>query len=33
LIYNLIAIPGALLRFHGERRLGGPLVCLLIRLS
>jgi uncharacterized membrane protein YfcA len=30
LIYNLIAIPGALLRFHGERRLGGPLVRLLI---
>jgi uncharacterized membrane protein YfcA len=30
LIYNLIAIPGALLRFHGERRLGGPLVKLLI---
>ena len=30
LIYNLIAIPGALLRFHGERRLGGPLVRLLV---
>jgi hypothetical protein len=30
LIYNLIAIPGALIRFHGERRLGGPLVRLLI---
>jgi uncharacterized membrane protein YfcA len=30
LIYNLIAIPSALLRFHGERRLGGPLVRLLI---
>ncbi len=30
LIYNLIAIPGALLRFRGERRLGGPLVRLLI---
>src|SRR4051794_22952418 len=30
LIYNLIAIPGALLRFHGERRLGGPLVKLLV---
>lgn len=30
LLYNLIAIPGALLRFHRERRLGGPLVRLLI---
>src|SRR3954471_3561925 len=30
LLYNLIAIPGALLRFHGERRLGGPLVRLLV---
>lgn len=26
LIYNLVAIPGALLRFRGEGRLGGPLV-------
>jgi uncharacterized protein len=25
LLYNLIAIPGALLRFHRERRLAGPL--------
>jgi len=30
LVYNLIAIPGALLRFHHERRLGGPLARLLI---
>ncbi|MBS1844818.1 MAG: sulfite exporter TauE/SafE family protein [Actinobacteria bacterium] len=30
LIYNLIAIPGALLRFRGEGRLGGPLMALLI---
>lgn len=30
LVYNLIAIPGALLRFHGEGRLGGPLVRLLV---
>jgi uncharacterized membrane protein YfcA len=30
LVYNLIAIPGALLRFHGERRLAGPLFGLLI---
>jgi uncharacterized protein len=30
LIYNLIAIPGALLRFHGEGRVGGPLVRLLV---
>ncbi|MET0559063.1 MAG: sulfite exporter TauE/SafE family protein [Solirubrobacterales bacterium] len=26
LLYNLLAIPGALLRFHGEGRLGGPLL-------
>ena len=30
LLCNLIAIPGALLRFHSERRLGGPLMRLLI---
>jgi len=30
LLYNLIAIPGALFRFHGERRLGGPLTRLLV---
>lgn len=30
LIYNLVAIPGALLRFHRERRLGGPLTRLLV---
>ena len=30
LLFNLIAIPGALLRFHRERRLGGPLTRLLI---
>jgi hypothetical protein len=30
LLYNLIAIPGALLRFHRERRLGGPLTRLLV---
>jgi uncharacterized membrane protein YfcA len=30
LLYNLIAIPGALLRFHGEERLSGPLTRLLI---
>lgn len=30
LLYNLIAIPGALLRFHHERRLGGPLTRLLV---
>jgi uncharacterized membrane protein YfcA len=30
LLYNLIAIPGALLRFHGEERLTGPLMRLLI---
>jgi uncharacterized protein len=30
LLFNLIAIPGALLRFHHERRLGGPLTRLLI---
>jgi uncharacterized protein len=30
LLYNLIAIPGALLRFHRERRLGGPLTRLLM---
>ncbi|MBN9623864.1 MAG: TSUP family transporter [Actinobacteria bacterium] len=30
LLYNLIAIPGALLRFHRERRLVGPLTRLLV---
>jgi uncharacterized membrane protein YfcA len=30
LLYNLIAIPGALLRFHREERLAGPLTRLLI---
>jgi uncharacterized membrane protein YfcA len=30
LLFNLIAIPGALARFHRERRLGGPLTRLLI---
>jgi len=30
LLYNLIAIPGALLRFYREERLAGPLVRLLI---
>jgi len=30
LLFNLIAIPGALLRFHRERRLGGSLVRLLV---
>jgi uncharacterized membrane protein YfcA len=30
LLFNLIAIPGALLRFHRERRLGQPLTRLLI---
>jgi len=30
LLYNLIAIPGALLRFHHERRLGGQLTRLLV---
>ncbi len=30
LFFNLIAIPGALLRFHRERRLGGPLTRLLL---
>jgi uncharacterized membrane protein YfcA len=30
LLFNLIAIPGALFRFHRERRLGGPLARLLI---
>jgi len=30
LIYNLVAIPGALLRFHREGRLGGPLIRLLV---
>src|SRR3954468_5959756 len=29
LLYNLIAIPGALLRFHRERRLASPLTRLL----
>ena len=29
LLYNLVAIPGALFRFHRERRLGGPLTRLL----
>jgi uncharacterized membrane protein YfcA len=30
LLYNLIAIPGALLRFHREGRLTGPLTGLLV---
>ena len=30
LLYNLIAIPGALLRFHREERLTGPLTRLLL---
>lgn len=30
LLYNLVAIPGALLRFHGEKRLGGQLTRLLV---
>lgn len=30
LLYNLIAIPGALLRFHSEERLVGPLTRLLV---
>ncbi len=30
LLYNLIAIPGALFRFHREQRLRGPLLRLLI---
>jgi uncharacterized protein len=30
LLYNLIAIPGALFRFHREERLGGPLTRLLV---
>ncbi len=30
LLYNLVAIPGALLRFRSEGRLGGPLVRLLV---
>ncbi len=30
LLYNLIAIPGALLRFHREDRLTGPLTRLLV---
>src|SRR5689334_3551480 len=30
LLYNLVAIPGALLRFHGEGRLGGRLTRLLV---
>lgn len=30
LLYNLVAIPGALLRFHREGRLGGPLTRLLV---
>ena len=30
LLYNLIAIPGALLRFHREERLIGPLTRLLV---
>jgi uncharacterized membrane protein YfcA len=30
LLYNLIAIPGALLRFHREQRLVGPLTRLLV---
>jgi uncharacterized membrane protein YfcA len=31
LLYNLIAIPGALLRFHREQRLASPLTRLLVR--
>jgi len=30
LLYNLVAVPGALLRFHGEGRLGGRLTRLLV---
>ena len=30
LLYNLIAIPGALARLHRQGRLGGPLVRLLV---
>lgn len=30
LLYNLVAIPGALLRFHREKRLLGPLTRLLV---
>lgn len=30
LLFNLVAIPGALLRFHRERRLAGPLTRLLV---
>ena len=30
LLYNLVAIPGALLRFHREQRLVGPLTRLLV---
>lgn len=30
LLYNLVAIPGALLRFHQERRLSNPLTRLLV---
>ncbi len=30
LLYNLVAIPGALLRFRSEGRLGGPLTRLLV---
>jgi uncharacterized protein len=30
LLYNLIAVPGALLRFHSEGRLAGPLTRLLV---
>jgi uncharacterized membrane protein YfcA len=30
LLYNLVAIPGALLRFHGEGRLGGRLTRLMV---
>ena len=30
LLYNLIAIPGALLRFHREQRLASPLTRLLV---
>src|SRR6185312_8506839 len=30
LLYNLIAIPGALVRFHREQRLSGPLTRLLV---
>lgn len=30
LLFNLVAIPGALLRFHRERRLTGPLTRLLV---